>query len=205
MKISYQASHRSFYRQTSFRLYHRHTCQATFFSNRIWFLNPHQQFLYKSLDLKMAARISSAKTEYGHSLRHVVQCLSQFAPPDLAEKWDNTGLLVQSMPMDSIMKNVMLTNDLTLAVMAEAIKKNIDLIIAYHPPIFRPLTTICLDNDWKQSIIIQAIKNKISIYSPHTSLDAVKDGVNDWLLVPYGPFLTVEAIRKNEVCNNNGW
>lgn len=39
-------------------------------------------------------------------------------------------------------KTILLTNDLTENVMIEAIEKNTDLIISYHPPVFSPLKKI---------------------------------------------------------------
>lgn len=34
---------------------------------------------------------------------------------------------------------------------------------------------------WKERIVIQCIKNNIAVFSPHTSWDCAKGGVNDWL------------------------
>lgn len=34
---------------------------------------------------------------------------------------------------------------------------------------------------WKERIVVQCIKNKIAVFSPHTSWDACKEGVNVWL------------------------
>jgi len=34
---------------------------------------------------------------------------------------------------------------------------------------------------WKERIVVKAIENRVAIYSPHTSWDAVQGGVNDWL------------------------
>lgn len=34
--------------------------------------------------------------------------------------------------------------------------------------------------------MVKCIENKIALYSPHTSFDAIVDGVNDWLISPFG-------------------
>lgn len=84
-------------------------------------------------------------------------------------------------------KKVMLTNDLTEAVYREACDWNANLIISYHPPIFAPMKKLVQSN-WKDRIITGCIENRIAIYSPHTSYDALAGGVNDWLLQAFGEF-----------------
>lgn len=113
-------------------------------------------------------------------LKSVVKKLQQFADPGLAESWDNVGLLVEPTPPHEV-KKVMLTNDLTEAVYQEARGWNANLIISYHPPIFAPMKKLVQSN-WKDRIITGCLENRIAIYSPHTSYDALAGGVNDWLL-----------------------
>ena len=60
--------------------------------------------------------------------------MQEIAPSELGESWDNVGLLVGD--RDHPLGRVMLCIDLTEAVLAEAIRKQIDAIVAYHPPIF---------------------------------------------------------------------
>jgi dinuclear metal center YbgI/SA1388 family protein len=77
-------------------------------------------------------------------------------------------------------QTVLLTIDLTEAVMSEAIQQKADLIIAYHPPIFSPLKSL-IKADVKSRILLQAMDRGLAIYSPHTALDSIQGGVNDWL------------------------
>ncbi|EFX87532.1 hypothetical protein DAPPUDRAFT_43076 [Daphnia pulex] len=113
------------------------------------------------------------------TLNSVVDEFNRLAPLSLAESWDNVGLLVE--PTSSkIIKKILLTNDLTNSVMQEAESSSVDLIYSYHPPIFAPLKRITASN-WKENIIARCLENKIAVYSPHTALDALKGGVNDWL------------------------
>lgn len=66
-------------------------------------------------------------------------------------------------------------------VLKEALEDNsVGMIVSYHPPIFRPLKCITMA-DYKQSIVLRCIANGISVYSPHTALDACEGGINDWL------------------------
>lgn len=113
-------------------------------------------------------------------LKEVLQVLEQLAPLSLAESWDNVGLLVEPSKPRPV-KTVLLTNDLTDAVMEEAEAMSCDLIISYHPPLFRPIKRL-VQKDWKQRLAVRAVEAGIAVFSPHTSWDSVKGGVNDWLV-----------------------
>lgn len=75
---------------------------------------------------------------------------------------------------------VLLTIDLTRAVAEEAIASKANIIMAYHPFIFRGLKSIT-PQDPQQGSLIKLIQNKISVYSPHTAVDSANGGVNDFL------------------------
>jgi dinuclear metal center YbgI/SA1388 family protein len=62
----------------------------------------------------------------------------------------------------------------------ESLSSKTSVIVAYHPPIFKGLTALTLSNPLQRSLL-RCVENGISIYSPHTSLDSVWGGVNDWL------------------------
>lgn len=112
-------------------------------------------------------------------LKDIVTKLNEFAPLQLAAKWDNVGLLVEP-TLPHFVSSILLTNDLTERVAQEAIDKQVNMVISYHPPIFAPLK--CLTSKaFKERIIVKMIENRIAVYSPHTAFDAVKNGVNDWL------------------------
>lgn len=113
-------------------------------------------------------------------LKDVLQVMEQLAPLSLAESWDNVGLLVEPSKCRPI-KIILLTNDLTVAVMEEAEAMSCDLIVSYHPPLFLPIKRL-VKKDWKQLLAVRAIESGIAIFSPHTSWDSVKGGVNDWLV-----------------------
>lgn len=75
---------------------------------------------------------------------------------------------------------ILLTIDLTQSVAEEAIEKKTNLVLAYHPFIFRGLKLITT-KDPQQRSLIKLIQNNISVYSPHTAVDSAKGGVNDFL------------------------
>ena len=69
---------------------------------------------------------------------------------------------------------------LTPPVLQEALKKDVNMIVSYHAPIFRPLRALTLSNPL-QATLLRCAQAGISIYTPHTSLDATAGGINDWL------------------------
>lgn len=119
-------------------------------------------------------------------LSELVQKLNDLAPLYLAEDWDNVGLLVGRSERE--VSAVMLTIDVTPDVVKEAIRAGVQVLIAYHPVIFHPLQRLC-DDTPREKMLIDLLEAGISVYSPHTALDAVQGGVTDWLcdgLAPAG-------------------
>jgi dinuclear metal center YbgI/SA1388 family protein len=111
-------------------------------------------------------------------LRDLMDALECIAPPLLAAEWDNTGLLLEG-KADRV-ERVMLCLDLTPSVAAEALRTSVDLIVAYHPPIFQGLKTLT-HQDPLTSVLLNLHGAGISVYSPHTALDAAPGGLSDWL------------------------
>lgn len=127
-------------------------------------------------------------------LNQIIQTIETLAPEKLAEDWDNVGLQVGS--RQQIIKRILLTLDITADVVAEAVKKKADLIIAHHPFIFNGLKT--LSTDWeKGQIIAQLIKNDIAVYVAHTNLDKAPKGLNHYLALQMG----LEKIKTLEPSN----
>ncbi|XP_060528420.1 NIF3-like protein 1 [Cylas formicarius] len=135
----------------------------------------------------------------GISLQDLVKRLQCLAPLNLAESWDNVGLLVEP-HSDKTIDSVLLTIDLTEDVVNEAINVGAQLIISYHPNIFKPLKSVT-QSAWKERIIIQCIKNGIAIFSPHTTWDAMENGVNDWLASVFEPATTKPILPNTENSN----
>eukprot|EP00835_Amoeboradix_gromovi_P003221 NODE_204_length_14945_cov_0.251313.p7 type:complete len:250 gc:universal NODE_204_length_14945_cov_0.251313:5849-6598(+) len=116
-------------------------------------------------------------------LRRILGIFDKIAPKELQPAWDNTGILVEPFKSNESNK-VMLTIDLTASVLDEAIKNEIEVIVAYHPIIFKGIKEITLDNP-KQKILASCIHHGIGVFCPHTRLDAIDGGINDWLLDPF--------------------
>lgn len=108
-------------------------------------------------------------------LKRILECMNVIAPLSLADRsWDNVGLLLES-PNDNPTHHVLLTIDLSPKVVEEAIGKWVSVIIAYHPPLFKPINSLCL-RDPMQSILLHCARQGISIYSPHSALDSCPNG-----------------------------
>ncbi len=112
------------------------------------------------------------------NVNDVTEVLEAIAPLEYAADWDNVGLLVGSASWKA--DSVLLTIDLTEAVLREAIHGKAQMIVSYHPPIFDPLERVT-DAEPKQRIVLEAARAEIAIYSPHTALDAAPGGINDWI------------------------
>ncbi len=97
------------------------------------------------------------------------------AAPELQEDYDNAGLITGK--RDWNCTGVLVTLDVTVEVIKEAVQYNCNLIIAHHPIIFRGLKRLNGSN-YVEEVIIEAIKNDIAIYAAHTNLDNVLSGVN---------------------------
>ena len=109
--------------------------------------------------------------------------MSRIAPLGLAEKWDRVGLLL-ACDRPAIAR-VLLTIDLTEAVLKEAIRWGADGIVAYHPPIFDPIERLD-DRSVKARILRRSARADLFIHSPHTALDAAPGGINEWIAEPLG-------------------
>ena len=80
-----------------------------------------------------------------------ISILEKEAPLSYQESYDNAGLLVGNKP-DSVSK-VLITLDVTEAVVQEAIECGANLIISHHPMIFKPLRKINNDTDGRAAIV----------------------------------------------------
>lgn len=139
----------------------------------------------RTMSSSAPADTAAAAASGAPSLTAVVAVLDRFAPLHLAESWDNVGLLLEPTAADrrpAVVRTILLTNDLTEAVLGEATAADVraDLIVSYHPPIFKPLTRIT-QRTWKERVVAGCLGAGVALYSPHTAWDAQRGGVNDWL------------------------
>ena len=105
----------------------------------------------------------------------VAKIIEKFAPLQLQESYDNSGLCIGN--PEQTVTGILLTIDITEPVINEAIQKNCNLIISHHPLIFSGIKKITGKN-YIERCTIKAIQNNIAIYSAHTNMDAVSEGVS---------------------------
>jgi dinuclear metal center YbgI/SA1388 family protein len=108
----------------------------------------------------------------------IVETMEGIAPLYLAETWDNVGLQIGN--PSKIIHRIMICLEVTHAILDEAIAKNIDLIIAHHPLIFKPIKAVRTD-DAIGKMIHRLIQRDIALYCAHTNLDIASGGINDLL------------------------
>ena len=107
------------------------------------------------------------------TVRQVYEAMQAIAPLELAEHWDNPGLLVDC---GGQMHRVLAALDITPEVVAEAAAKQCEMIVSHHPVIFDPLKKI-----GPQDVPFQLVQAGISAICMHTNLDAAEGGVNEVL------------------------
>lgn len=108
----------------------------------------------------------------------IIQLFESYSKKEYAMEGDKIGLQIGT--LSKPITGVMIALDVLEEVVDEAIEKNANLIIAHHPPIFRPLKNIATDQPGGR-IIEKCIKHDIAVYAAHTNLDVAAGGVNDFL------------------------
>ncbi|MDD2197301.1 MAG: Nif3-like dinuclear metal center hexameric protein [Bacteroidales bacterium] len=109
------------------------------------------------------------------TVKDIAALIEEFAPLGYQESYDNAGLIV-GYPTSKV-NRILLCVDVTPEVLDEALAKEVNLIIAHHPLIFSGIKRLTGANYTEQTII-KAIKHNIAIYSAHTNLDSVWNGVS---------------------------
>ena len=121
------------------------------------------------------------------TLSEVLALLDRLAPLNLAEEWDNVGLLLEpSAAAQRAITRIFLCIDLSESVLDEALGAGADFLLAYHPPLFRGVKRFRASAA-EDRVLLRALEAGLAVYSPHTALDAAAGGVNDWLASAFGP------------------
>lgn len=131
----------------------------------------------------------------------VGQFLRGFAPLELAEEWDNVGLLLgdEAAPVRRIMTCLTVTPDTA----AEAIAAGAQLIVSHHPILFRGCKKITTGNS-EGRMLLELARAGLAVYSPHTAFDNTAGGINDLIAARLGlqevrPLRTAEGARQCKV------
>ena len=134
------------------------------------------------------------------TVREIESFLYGWAPRELAESWDNVGLLVGD--PEAAVERVLVALDITPQVAEEALECGCHLIVAHHPVMncaWHPVQTVRADN--RQGKTLTALlRGGVAAICMHTNLDAAEGGVNDILAERLGltqpEMLTEEKIGR---------
>lgn len=129
------------------------------------------------------------------TVREIESFLYGWAPRELAESWDNVGLLVGD--PEAAVERVLVALDITPQVAEEALERGCQLIVAHHPVMncaWHPVQTVRADN--RQGRTLTALlRGGVAAICMHTNLDAAEGGVNDQLAWALG---LTDTIPLNE-------
>lgn len=126
-------------------------------------------------------------------IKEIITVFESLSPLAYAEDFDNVGLLVGNSETEAT--GILVCHDALESVVDEAITKNCNIIVCFHPIIFSGLKKIIGDN-YIERVVIKAIKNDIAIYAFHTALDNHQDGVNKLFCDALGLIKTKILIPK---------
>lgn len=137
-------------------------------------------------------------------VKDIANAIEELAPLQYAENFDNVGLLVGD--YNKKVSGVLVTLDTLEETIEEAITKNCNLIVSFHPIIFSGLKKLN-GNSYVERTVLKAIKNNIAIYATHTALDNSFEGVsakicevlgleNQKVLIPKEGIETINASNK---------
>ncbi len=127
--------------------------------------------------------LSLIQTNLFMIVQDVINHLEELAPLAYAEDFDNVGLLVGN--KNAKITGILVTLDTLEAVVDEAINEKCNLIVSFHPIIFKGLKKLT-GKSYVERVVMKAIKHDIAIYSIHTALDNTIQGVNDMICYTLG-------------------
>ena len=134
------------------------------------------------------------------TVREIESFLYGWAPRELAESWDNVGLLVGD--PEATVERVLVALDITPQVAEEALERGCQLIVAHHPVMncaWHPVQTVRAD-DRQGRTLTALLRGGVAAICMHTNLDAAEGGVNDILAEKLGltqpEMLTEEKIGR---------
>jgi dinuclear metal center YbgI/SA1388 family protein len=110
------------------------------------------------------------------TVKDIGHYLDSTIPLSYQESYDNSGF--QTGDAEKEISSALISLDITDDVLNEAISTGCGLIITHHPLIFNGLKKFT-GKTFVERLLIKALKNDIAIYSAHTNLDVLKEGVSN--------------------------
>ncbi|WP_184664482.1 Nif3-like dinuclear metal center hexameric protein [Texcoconibacillus texcoconensis] len=115
--------------------------------------------------------------------QRLIEKFESWSPKSLAVEGDNVGLQIGT--LNKPIKKVLVTLDVLEDVVDEAIEQEVDMIIAHHPILFKPLKTLDVSTPYGR-MVEKLIKHDVTVYAAHTNLDIAQGGVNDLMAEALG-------------------
>ncbi|MBM7420982.1 MULTISPECIES: Nif3-like dinuclear metal center hexameric protein [Chryseobacterium] len=109
------------------------------------------------------------------TIKEVISIIEKQIAMPQAEDFDNVGLLC-GIPSRNV-SGVLVCHDALENVVDEAIAKNCNFVVCFHPIIFSGLKSLTGKN-YVERAVLKAIENKVAIYAIHTAFDNDYSGVN---------------------------
>ncbi|MBQ3377370.1 MAG: Nif3-like dinuclear metal center hexameric protein, partial [Synergistaceae bacterium] len=109
------------------------------------------------------------------NVKEFINKLNEAAPFELAESWDNPGLMTGDLNLK--VNKVAVCLDAVEEAVIKAAKDNFEILLCHHPVIFRAIKKIDFETE-QGRVLRAAIKNNIAVIAAHTNWDIVEGGVN---------------------------
>lgn len=129
------------------------------------------------------------------NIADLINGLENIAPPDLADDNDRIGLQVGNRT-DKI-KRICVSVDTSPPVIDLAIRKGADILVAHHPLIYTPLTSVAQDDPVSERIV-KLIRANVALYVMHTNYDTAPGGINDVLGKKIGVSHSVPLTQRKQ-------
>ena len=113
----------------------------------------------------------------------MLELVDALAPFELAEEWDNVGLLAGH--PDWMVERAMVALDLTPGALREAVRLGAQLMITHHPILFRGRKNL-REDDGEGALLAELVRARIALIAAHTNYDNAADGLNDALAAALG-------------------
>ena len=113
----------------------------------------------------------------------VYRAINAIAPFELAEEWDNAGILAGSESAEVM--GILCALDLNPKVIAEANRLGANLIVTHHPILFRGRKNL-REDDAEGAMLCELVRSGIALIAAHTNFDNAEPGVNDALAAKLG-------------------
>ena len=117
------------------------------------------------------------------TVAQMLELVDQIAPFELAEEWDNVGLLAGR--PDTEVNTVLCALDMSMDVLEEARRRGAQLVVTHHPILFRGRKNLS-ETDGEGRLLCALVRSGIAMIAAHTNYDNASPGVNDALATALG-------------------